>query len=60
MILALKKVMLSALSSRLVISEQSMADQTRWGYEAQETGHEGKIGSINEGLQCSFVFKIMA
>ena len=33
--------MLSALSNRLVISEQQMQEQKRWGYQANETGHEG-------------------
>ena len=41
MILALKKVLLSTLSSRLIVSEQSLQEQKRWGYEAHEVGHEG-------------------
>ena len=49
LILALKKVILSALSSKLVISQQSLSNQTRWAYAANETGHEGMKGHTGHG-----------
>ena len=42
MILALKKTLLSTLSARLIVSEESLHGQKRWGYAAQEVGHEGQ------------------
>ena len=45
MILALKKVLLSTLSSRLIVSQQALDEQRRWAYQAQEVGHEGMYHS---------------
>ena len=41
-ILSLKKVILGTLSSKLVLSEQMISEQKRWGYQSEETAHDGK------------------
>ena len=50
-VLALKKILLGTLSSKLVISHESVRNGSRWAYRVNETGHEGEylleyLGSI--------------
>ena len=41
-----KKMLLGTLSAKLVMSQESLQNGSRWGYRVNETGQEGK-GILN-------------